>query len=231
MPDITIPAAGGGEFGAYIARPATTPAAGLVVIQEIFGVNAAMRQICDDYAAQGFLAVCPDLFWRQTPGVQLTDKTQEEWNQAFAYMNGLDQDLAVEDLKAAVSWLRGQPDCTGKVGTVGYCLGGRLAYRMAARSDADANVGYYGVGLGGMLDEVGAIANPLLLHIAELDKFSTPEERDKVVAGVAANPKIAAPVYPGVDHAFARPGGVHWDAAAAAKANAATAEFFKTNLA
>lgn len=231
MPDITIPAAGGGEFGAYIARPATTPAAGLVVIQEIFGVNPAMRQICDDYAAQGFLAVCPDLFWRQTPGVQLTDKTQEEWNQAFAYMNGLDQDLAVEDLKAAVSWLRGQPDCTGKVGTVGYCLGGRLAYRMAARSDADANVGYYGVGLGGMLDEVGAIANPLLLHIAELDKFSTPAERDKVVAGVAANPKIAAPVYPGVDHAFARPGGEHWDAAAAAKANAATAEFFKTNLA
>lgn len=231
MPDITIPAAGGGEFGAYIARPATTPAAGLVVIQEIFGVNAAMRQICDDYAAQGFLAVCPDLFWRQTPGVQLTDKTQEEWNQAFAYMNGLDQDLAVEDLKAAVSWLRGQPDCTGKVGTVGYCLGGRLAYRMAARSDADANVGYYGVGLGGMLDEVDAIAKPLLLHIAELDKFSTPEERDKVVAGVAANPKIAAPVYPGVDHAFARPGGQHWDAAAAAKANAATAEFFKTNLA
>lgn len=231
MPDITIPAAGGGEFGAYIARPAATPAAGLVVIQEIFGVNAVMRQMCDEYAAQGFLAVCPDLFWRQTPGVQLTDKTQEEWNQAFAYMNGLDQNLAVEDLKAAVAWLRGQPDCTGKVGTVGYCLGGRLAYMMAARSDADANVGYYGVGLEGLLGEVGAIGKPLLLHIAENDKFSTPEARDQVVAGVAGNPNVSAPVYPGVNHAFARPGGEHWDAATAAKANAATAGFFKTNLA
>lgn len=230
MTEVTISAADGGQFSAYVARPAKTPAAGLVVIQEIFGVNTVMRELCDEYAAQGFLAVCPDLFWRQKPGVQLTDKTQEEWNQAFAYMNGMDQDKAVEDLQATVTWLRGQGDCTGKVGSVGYCLGGRLAFMMATRSDADANVGYYGVGLGGMLGDVPRITRPLLLHIAELDKFSTPEERDQVVAGVAGNGRITAKVYPGVNHAFARPGGEHWDAATAADANKRTIDFFRTHL-
>ena len=103
MSNVMIDAADGGRFSAYVAKPTVAPAGGLVVIQEIFGVNAVMRELCDWYASQGFLAVCPDLFWRQQPGVQLTDKTQEEWNQAFALMNGMDQDKAVEDLKAALA--------------------------------------------------------------------------------------------------------------------------------
>lgn len=230
MPEVTIDAAGGGQFSAYVAKPRVTPAAGLVVIQEIFGVNAVMRELCDHYAAQGFLAVCPDLFWRQKPGVQLSDKTQEEWNQAFALMNGLDQDKAVEDLIATLGWLRAQGDCTGKVGSVGYCLGGRLAFRMAARSDADANVGFYGVGLEGLLGDVPAIGKPLLLHVAEQDKFSSPDKRDALLAGVAGNNWITAKLYPGMDHAFARPGGEHYDQAAADEANRLTIEFFHTHL-
>ncbi|MDQ2105106.1 dienelactone hydrolase family protein [Azospirillum isscasi] len=231
MTDISIPAGDGGSFSAYVAKPAGGgPAPGLVVIQEIFGVNRVMRDLCDGFAAQGWLAVCPDLFWRQEPGVQITDKTQEEWNRAFALMNGLDQDKAVEDLKATLAWLRGNPDCTGKAGTVGYCLGGRLAFMMAARSDSDANVSYYGVGLDGLTGEVPNIAGPLLMHIAEKDRFVPKEAREKVLAAVQGNPNVTAHVYAGMDHAFAREGGDHFDAQAADIANGRTAAFLKQHL-
>ncbi|NUB26822.1 dienelactone hydrolase family protein [Azospirillum brasilense] len=231
MTDISIPAGDGGSFSAYVAKPAGGgPAPGLVVIQEIFGVNQVMRDLCDGFAAQGWLAVCPDLFWRQEPGVQITDKTQEEWNRAFALMNGMDQDKAVDDLKATLAWLRQNPDCTGKAGSVGYCLGGRLAFMMAARSDSDANVSYYGVGLDSLAGEAASITKPLLMHIAEKDQFVPAEAREKVLAAVKGNPNVTAHVYPGVDHAFARAGGAHFDAEAAELANGRTAAFFKQHL-
>ncbi|MBK3777127.1 dienelactone hydrolase family protein [Azospirillum sp. YIM DDC1] len=231
MTDISIPAGDGGSFSAYVAKPAGGgPAPGLVVIQEIFGVNQVMRDLCDGFAAQGWLAVCPDLFWRQEPGVQITDKTQEEWNRAFALMNGMDQDKAVDDLKATLAWLRQNPDCTGKAGAVGYCLGGRLAFMMAARSDSDANVSYYGVGLDGLVGEAASITKPLLMHIAEKDQFVPAEAREKVLAAVKGNPNVTAHVYPGMDHAFARAGGAHFDAEAADLANGRTAAFFKQHL-
>ncbi|MGR0187156.1 dienelactone hydrolase family protein [Azospirillum aestuarii] len=231
MTDISIPAGDGGSFSAYVAKPAGGgPAPGLVVIQEIFGVNQVMRDLCDGFAAQGWLAVCPDLFWRQEPGVQITDKTQEEWNRAFALMNGMDQDKAVDDLKATLAWLRQNPECTGKAGAVGYCLGGRLAFMMAARSDSDANVSYYGVGLDGLVGEAASITKPLLMHIAEKDQFVPAEAREKVLAAVKGNPNVTAHVYPGMDHAFARAGGAHFDAEAADLANGRTAAFFKQHL-
>lgn len=234
MSDISIPAADGGNFSAYVAKPAqgagVGPAPGLVVIQEIFGVNQVMRDLCDGFAAQGYLAVCPDLFWRQKPGIQLTDKTQEEWNRAFELMNGMDQDKAVDDLKATLAWLRQNPECNGKAGSVGYCLGGRLAFMMATRSDSDANVSYYGVMLDALTGEVPNIKKPLLMHIAEQDKFVPPEARDKVLAAVKGNPNVTAHVYPGVNHAFARVGGEHYDQKTADLANGRTAAFFKQQL-
>ncbi len=234
MTDVTIDAADGGRFSAYLAKPAQaskeSPVPGIVVIQEIFGVNQVMRELCDGFAAQGYLAVCPDLFWRQEPGVQLTDKSQDEWNRAFALMNGMDQDKAVEDLKATLGWLRQQPECSGKAGSVGYCLGGRLAFMMATRSAADANVSYYGVGLDSLLGELDGITKPLLMHVAEQDKFVPPEAREKIVAAVPRNPRVTLYVYPGVNHAFARVGGEHWDKNAADLANQRTAAFFKQHL-
>lgn len=235
MTDISIPAADGGSFSAYVAKPAQGSQAGgkapaIVIIQEIFGVNKVMRDLCDGFAAQGYLAVCPDLFWRQQPGVQLTDKTQEEWNRAFELMNGMDQDKAVDDLKATLAWARQSADGNGKAGTVGYCLGGRLAFMMAARSDSDANVSYYGVMLDALTGEVPNIGKPLLMHIAELDKFVPHEARDTVLAAVKGNPNITAHVYPGVNHAFARVGGEHYDQQAADLANGRTAAFFKQHL-
>jgi carboxymethylenebutenolidase len=149
MPDITIPSFDGKSFSAYCAKPASGNGPGLIVIQEIFGVNAGMRKICDDFASKGFIAVCPDLFWRQEPGVQITDKSPAEWDHAMQLYKGFDGEAGVRDLLSTLAYIRTMKGCNGKVGAVGYCLGGRLAYLMAARSDVDATASYYGVGLEG----------------------------------------------------------------------------------
>lgn len=226
MPEIIIQAAdGSGAFAAYVAMPRTTPAGAVVMIQEIFGVNRTMRQLSDWVAEMGFIAVSPDLFWRQEAGVQLDpDAGQQQWDKAFALMKGMDQDKAIEDLKATVAHARGMAGANGKVGTMGFCLGGRLAYMMAARSDADCNVSYYGVGIEGLLGEAGHIRAPLILHIAEKDKFVPPEAQAAILEGLKGHGQVAAHVYPGVDHAFARMGGHAWDARAATIANGRTAE-------
>ncbi len=229
MPDITIEGPDGG-FGAYLALPASTPAPGVVVAQEIFGVNQVMRDLCDWLAGEGFVACCPDIFWRIEPGIQLTDKTEAEWARAFELFGLFDVDKGIGDLKATLTYLRGHEAGNGKAGSVGYCLGGKLAYLMATRSDADCNVGYYGVGLDELLGEAGNIATPLLLHLASKDQFVPPEAQEKITAGLAGNPNVTLHVYQGQDHAFARVGGDHYDEAAAALANGRSIEHLKGNL-
>ncbi|MDQ1079985.1 dienelactone hydrolase family protein [Pseudoroseomonas cervicalis] len=225
MPEITIQASDGtGSFAAYLAMPKQVPAGAVVMIQEIFGVNHAMRALSDWVADMGFIAICPDLFWRQEPGVQLTDGSKEEWDRAFALMNGFDQQKGVEDLKATLAAVRVMPGCNGRAGTMGFCLGGRLAFMMATESDADCNISYYGVGIDGLLDGVPRVGKPLLMHIAELDRFVPEQARQAILSGVEGNGQIAAHVYPGVDHAFARMGGHSWDGRAATIANGRTAE-------
>ena len=230
MSEVTIRAADGGSFSGYLATPKSGKGPGILVIQEIFGVNAVMRGITDGLAAQGYTALCPDLFWRQEPGIQITDKTEAEWARAFQLYQGFDEAKGVADLKATLAHLRALPACTGKVGTVGYCLGGKLAYLMATRSDADCNVGYYGVGIEKALDEAGKIGRPLMLHIAEQDKFCPPEAQAQVKTALGKNPKVTIHSYPGVDHAFARAGGEHYDAAAAETANKRTSAFCMQHL-
>jgi carboxymethylenebutenolidase len=225
MPEITIAAADGtGSFSAYVAMPRQAMAGAVVLIQEIFGVNHAMRALSDWVADMGFVAICPDLFWRLEPGIQLTDATKEEWDRAFALMNAFDQDKGIEDLKSTLDTARTLPGGNGRAGTMGFCLGGRLAFMMAARSDADVNVSYYGVGLDGLLGEADAIRAPLLVHIAERDRFVPQAAREAILAELAGKPDVAAHVYPGVDHAFARMGGHSWDGRAATIANGRTAE-------
>jgi carboxymethylenebutenolidase len=225
MAEIKLNAAdGSGSFVAYVLEPAKKPAGAVVVIQEIFGVNESMKETCKEIAAMGFVAICPDLFWRIEPGVSLTDKTEAEWKKAFALMNAFDQDKGVADLQVAVDAARKYPGANGKVGTIGFCLGGRLAVMMATRSDADVNVSYYGVGLDGLVPEFGKITAPLMVHIAEKDEFSSPEVVEAVLAGAEDNEHVDAFVYPDVQHAFARVNGVHFDARAATIANGRTAE-------
>ena len=230
MPDISIDAIGGGSFTGYLSLPPGNRGPGVVVIQEVFGVNQVMREISDQIAALGYVALCPDIFWRQEPGIQITDKTEAEWQKAFQLFGGFDVDKGVSDLVSTLNHLRSRPECTGKVGSVGYCLGGKLAYLMAARSDADCNVSFYGVGLDALVDEAGSITRPLLMHVAEKDKFVPPEAQAKVRDALAGHPQVTLHTYPGVDHAFARIGGQHYDKAAADLANERTRTFFKTHL-
>lgn len=226
----TIPTADG-PFSAYVARPqGGGPWPAVVVIQEIFGVNAVMRQTCDAFAAQGYLAVSPDLFWRIEPGIDITDKTQAEWDQAMAYLGRFDADLGVEDIRATIDLVRGRPECSGKVGDVGYCLGGKLAFLTATRTDADASVSYYGIGLQPLIGEAEKLARPLLLHIAEEDEYFPKASQAIVVAALKDHPQIIIHSYPGADHAFARHGGAHFDEHAAGLANDRTMAFFNQHL-
>ena len=220
----------GGAFSAYVARPAAPKAPAVVAIQEIFGVNAVMRQVCDDLAAKGFIAICPDLFWRLEPGVDITDKTKAEWDKALDLMGRFDADKGVEDIRAAIDVIRRDPQCAGKVGAVGYCLGGRLAYLTATRTDSDASVGYYGVGIENYLGEAEMLARPLMLHIAGEDGFVPKEAQKRIVSTLKDHPQVTLHTYPGRDHAFARPGGEHYDADDAALANRRTDAFFKKHL-
>ncbi|PHY13652.1 carboxymethylenebutenolidase [Caulobacter sp. B11] len=220
-----------GAFSAYVARPAAASAPAVVVIQEIFGVNRVMRDICDGLAAQGFLAICPDLFWRIEPGIDITDKSEAEWKRAFELYNAFDVDAGVSDIAATIAAARTLPGASGKVGAVGYCLGGLLAFLTATRTDADASVSYYGIGIEKHLAETEKLARPLLLHVAELDQFVPPEARKMILDGLKDHPQIEIHTYAGRDHAFAREGGEHYDAADAAKANGRSLTFFKTHLA
>ncbi len=223
-----------GTFSAYVAAPKNLApgkkAPGILVIQEIFGVNKVMRDLCDGFAAQGYIALCPDLFWRQEPGIQITDKTEAEWKRAFELYQGFNEAKGTEDLIASLDHLRKLPSCSGKAGSVGYCLGGKLAYLMATRSNADANVGYYGVGIENALNEASAITKPLLLHIAAEDQFVPKEAQAKIQEALSRISAVTIHVYPGCDHAFARVGGAHWNAAAAKQANERTAAFFAKHL-
>ncbi len=219
-----------GEFSAYLAKPSSGRGPGVVVIQEIFGVNDVVRHVADALAAEGFFALAPDLFWRLEPGVQLTDKTDAEWQRAFGLMKRFDGDKGVGDIQASITHLRGLPGVTGKVGAVGYCLGGRMAFLTATRTDSDASVGYYGVMLDSLLGEAGNIKKPLMLHIAEEDEFVPKNQQAKIRAGLAGNGLVTLHSYPGMDHAFARPGGKHYDKASAGLADDRTLSFFRQHL-
>jgi carboxymethylenebutenolidase len=227
--DITVKG-GDGTFGAYLASPASGHGPGVIVIQEIFGVNSVVRAICDAHAARGRFALAPDLFWRLEPGVQLTDKTQEDWGKAFGYMQRFDADKGVADIQTSISHLRKVQGVNGKVGTVGYCLGGQLAFLSGTRTDADANIGYYGVMIEKRLNEANKIKKPVMLHIAGKDAYQTPEARAEIMDGLKGNPLVTIHVYPEMDHAFAREGGQHYDKANADLANTRTDNFFRQHL-
>ena len=229
MPDVNITTSDG-EFSAYLATPGSD-GPGILVIQEIFGVNRDMRDHCDRLASQGYIALCPDLFWRQEPGVQITDQSEEEWAHAFQLFQGFDVDLGVVDLKASLEYLRDLDGCIGAVATLGFCLGGKLVYLMACRSDANCNVSYYGVGLDELLEEAPQITTPTMLHIAEEDEFVSKEAQAKINEALANHPCVTIHNYSGVNHAFARHNGVHYDEAAANLADERTSQFLHANLA
>ena len=216
-------------FDAYIARPEGEPNSAIIVIQEIFGVNAGIRRKCDKLAEEGYLALAPDLFWRIEPGVELDPDIEPEFQRALNLMGKLNQDAAIRDIEASIKYAR-TFTATGKVGAVGYCLGGRLAYMTAARTDADATVRYYGVGIDGLLEEKHAIAHPLMLHIPTEDGFVDKETQAKMHEGLDDHPKVTLYDYEGLDHGFATEFGKRRSEDAAQLADKRTAEFFAKHL-
>lgn len=226
----SIPAlADEGQIPAYVARPDAPATRAIIVIPEIFGINAGIRTKCDDWAAKGYLAIAPDIFWRFAPGVELNPDIEAELNEAFGYFQQYDADKGVKDIEAAIRWLHHEG--ASKVGCVGFCLGGRLAYMAAARTDIHASVGYYGVMIDQMLSESHAIAHPLMLHIPTADHFVGPEAQTKMHEGLDSHPKVTLHDYAGLDHGFAAASGNRRDEAGANLADGRTIAFFAEHLA
>ena len=198
---IDIPVAGGDGFRGYLTVPAAGSGPGLVIEQEIFGVNASLRAIADLYAEEGYVCLVPDLFWRLEPGLDLGYEGAD-LTKAFGLYSRFDVDRGLADIGAAIAALRARPECTGKVGAMGFCLGGKLAYLTAARHDIDAAVSFYGVSIEKALDESDGIACPVLMHFAGEDTFVPQSAVEAVSAHFAGRPEVRIHVYPGVDHAF-----------------------------
>lgn len=228
--NVTIPALSGGSFSAYLAVPSTQPSAGIVLIQEILGVNQNMRQTADDYAKEGYLVLVPDLYWRLEPGVQLDSEDKKQWAKGFELLQAFDVDSGVEDLKASLAFLRQYPSRTGKVGSVGFCLGGKLAYFMATRSDADANVSYYGVDIDKNLAEATKIQKPLLMHMGANDEYVSPSAQASIQQGLKDNPLVTIYRYEGVSHGFSRTDSSAYRQEAAELSHDRTLAFLKQHL-
>src|ERR1041385_6062783 len=224
---ITIKSFDGGEFEGYLALPASGYGPGIVVLQEIFGVNSFMRSVADWYAAHGFVALCPDLFWRMERGVELTEADRAK---AFAFYQQLDEAKAVEDSAAALEFLRKHPACSGRAGAVGFCLGGNLAYLLSVRFKPDCAVGYYGVSIEKTLEEARNLSSPLMLHIAGRDQHCPAEAQAAIHQTLDSNPLVTIHTYPDRDHAFGRPSGEHYHQADAELADLRSLEFLYVTL-
>src|ERR1700761_5726034 len=201
---IEVTAHDGGRFNAYVARPEQGSGPGLVLLQEIFGINDFMKSMADRFAEEGYVVLVPDLFWRIQPGVVL-GYGDADMQTALGYLQRFDIDRAIGDIEATIGALRALPEQAGKVGTIGYCLGGKLAMLSAARTDVDCAVSYYGAGLEAYLDEVPAIRCPMVFHFPENDAYCPPPVREQTMTALRTHANIEHYVYPGCDHAFAAP--------------------------
>lgn len=220
---------GEGEIPGYLATPAGPIRAAIIVIPEIFGVNPGIRHKCDAWADEGYMALAPDIFWRFAPGVELDPDVPEQLQEAFGYFGQYDADKGVMDIEAAIRFLRGY-EGIDKVGLVGFCLGGRMAYMAATRTDIDAAVGYYGVMIDQMLGESHAIANPLMLHIPTADHLVGAEAQAAIHAALDPHPKVTLHDYEGLDHGFAAEMGKRRSEDGAALADRRTRDFFAQHL-
>ena len=230
--DVTI-AGNDGTFGGYLATPASGKGPGVVVIQEIFGVNAWVRSVADMLAGHGYMALAPDLFWRIAgPGIQLNPTIPDEKKQGFALYGKYDFEKALEDIQSSTTWLRTAPGANGKVGNMGFCAGGLLSYMCAARTDTDASASYYGGGINGKLDLMAKIKKPALLHLAGIDDYMPEAAQKDIAAAAAANPNVTVHIYAGVHHGFCRDIDPEvYNADATITAHQRTLELFKKTLA
>ena len=226
---ITIPGRDG-AFDAYIARPKALPAPAIVVLQELFGVNSDIRKTCDELAEQGFIAIAPDLFWRQEPGIDLNVASDADWQHGLRLYQAYDRDAGVRDIKDTLDAVAKLPECTGNVAVLGYCLGALMVFLTAVRCGADAAVAYHGGDTEKYLGEIDGLHTPLLMHLGEEDEFISKAAQSEIKAALANKPNTMVYSYPGQNHAFSRHGGAHYNAEAAALAHERTYAFLHRQL-
>lgn len=219
-----------GSFRAYVALPFTSPSPCVIVLQEIFGVNADLRQTCDELAASGYVAISPDLFWRMKPGLDITDQTEAEWKTGMDFYNAFDIEKGVLDIRATIGRARAMPEVSGKVGMLGFCMGGLLTFITASRGQIDAAVVYYGGGTELHLSEATTLASPLIMHIGEEDEYISKDAQRQIKVALSGIPDVRVCTYPNAMHAFARHQGIHYNASAAVTANERTSAFLASRL-
>ncbi|MDE1990478.1 MAG: dienelactone hydrolase family protein [Betaproteobacteria bacterium] len=226
---VEIDSPDGGTFGAYLSLPPAGKGPGIVLVQEIFGVNEHIRAVADQFALDGFVVLAPDVFWRQQPRVEL-GYDEAGFVRGRALKSGLDFGQAVRDLSAAASVLRGRPELAGKVASIGYCMGGLLSYLFAASGRVDAAVCYYGAGIDAHLDQAEHIKCPMLFHVGEQDALISPAAVKAVSKAFAPKADAWVQTYPGVDHGFNCWARRMFNQAAAALARGRTLEFLSIYL-
>ena len=230
MPDMEVEVHGE-SMPAYLATPEDHPrAGGVVLIHEIFGLNKSMRAIADRFAEAGFLTICPNLTWRQGNAEALEPGSEQALEEGRRRMAELTDDQMLDDIKAAVLHLREMEECNGRVATVGYCMGGRLAWLMGCRGDTQANVAYYGTRIERHLRESVRLSRPFMMHIGEKDPFIPAETRERIKERLCPVAGMSFHTYPDVGHGFARPGATGAEAQAAELANRRTVDFLNLNL-
>ncbi|MGN6389664.1 MAG: dienelactone hydrolase family protein [Burkholderiaceae bacterium] len=198
---IDIPSEDGKQFKGYLTLPPTGSGPGIVLIQEIFGVNGHIRQVADQYAMDGFVVLAPDVFWRLEPGVDL-GYDEQGFQKGLSLMQKMDFPMAIHDLASTVKALRGLPECKGKVASLGFCMGGLLSYLCAANAGVDAAVCYYPGSIDQQLDQAGKIQCPVLIHFAGKDHFIPQEAVAATRKAFAGRNDVRIEEYPGVDHGF-----------------------------
>jgi carboxymethylenebutenolidase len=219
-----------GAFGAYIARPETAPAPAVVVLHEVFGINADIREKCNELAEQGFIGIAPELYWREETGVDLGVRSEADWQHGLRLNQAYDRDAGAMDIKDTAETAANLPECTGKVAVLGYCIGGLMTFLTAARYEVDAAVAYHGGETEKYLSEVDGLRAPLIMHLGEQDEFISRSAQSQIKAALAGKPNVTIYSYPGQWHAFTRINGAHYDAEAAALANGRTSQFLNQQL-
>jgi len=226
---IDIPNVDKAGFSGYLSLPPTGRGPGIVIVQEIWGVNSHIRAVADQYALDGYVVLAPDVFWRQEPRVDL-DYEGEGRSRAMALRQAVDDAQAGADVAAAAEYLKGLPEVEGGVAAVGFCLGGQLAYRAAAAGKVDAAVAYYGGGIQNSLELAARITQPILFHYAELDKLIPAAAVDSVKGQFTGRDNAGFFTYSGVDHGFNCWGRPAYDQKAAALAHGRTLTFLAEHL-
>lgn len=226
---ITIPLPSNASFSGYFAPAQSGKGPGIILIQEIFGVNASVRAVADRYAAAGYSVLAPDLFFRMKPNVDLSYQGND-LEEAFEYYHKFDIKQGVTDLQSAIATLKERPECSGKIAVMGFCLGGKMAYLSAAAYPVDAGVAFYGGGIVDHLNVANNIKCPLLMHFGEEDEMISPDQVDRIKEAFEGRPDVEIYVYPQVGHAFYNHDRSSYNAIAAKLAEERTLQFLKRFL-